>query len=75
MQGCTFLCIFGLPHTQYEDSTCNALRAARDIFNALYQLDMDNQYSIGVTTGIAFCGVVGHPQRHEYTGWSQRTSV
>ena len=26
------------------------------------------QYSIGVTTGVAFCGVVGHPLRHEYTG-------
>ena len=25
-------------------------------------------YAIGVTTGVAFCGVVGHPQRHEYTG-------
>lgn len=26
--------------------------------------------SIGVTTGMAFCGVVGHPKRHEYTGRS-----
>lgn len=29
---------------------------------------MECQSSIGVTTGILFCGVVGHPQRHEYTG-------
>ena len=21
-----------------------------------------------MTTGVAFCGVVGHPHRHEYTG-------
>ena len=28
----------------------------------------NRQFSIGVTTGVAFCGVVGHPQRHEYTG-------
>ena len=27
-----------------------------------------SHFSIGVTTGVAFCGVVGHPQRHEYTG-------
>ena len=27
--------------------------------------------SIGVTTGRAFCGVVGHRDRHEYTGNSQ----
>jgi len=26
--------------------------------------------AIGVTTGRAFCGVVGHPDRHEYTGTS-----
>lgn len=24
--------------------------------------------SIGITTGRAFCGVVGHLDRHEYTG-------
>ena len=24
--------------------------------------------SIGITTGLAFCGVVGHKDRHEYTG-------
>ena len=23
--------------------------------------------SIGVTTGLCFCGVVGHDERHEYT--------
>ena len=28
----------------------------------------NRRFSIGVTTGIAFCGVVGHTQRHEYTG-------
>lgn len=29
---------------------------------------LSSHYSIGVTTGVAFCGVVGHPERHEYTG-------
>ncbi len=33
------------------------------------------QYSIGVTTGIAFCGVVGHPQRHEYTVIGQKVNM
>ena len=27
--------------------------------------------SIGVTTGTTFCGVVGHPNRHEYSGIMQ----
>lgn len=66
-QGCTFLCIFGLPHAKHEDDTTRALRAAKDIFNNLSSLQLQH-YSIGVTTGVAFCGVVGHPQRHEYTG-------
>ena len=68
MQGCTFLCIFGLPHARHEESTSSALRAARDIFNNLSNLELQGNHSIGVTTGVAFCGVVGHPQRHEYTG-------
>ena len=28
--------------------------------------------AIGVTTGRAFCGVVGHRDRHEYTGKESR---
>ena len=68
MKGCTFLCIFGLPHTRHEDSASSSLRAAREIFDALHKLELEGHYSIGVTTGMAFCGVVGHPQRHEYTG-------
>ncbi len=67
VQGCTFLCIFGLPHAKHEDEATRALRAARHIYNQLGELDLEC-FSIGVTTGVAFCGVVGHPQRHEYTG-------
>ena len=70
LQGCTFLCIFGLPHAKHEDDTTRALRAAKEIFNNLNTMHLQH-YSVGVTTGVAFCGVVGHPQRHEYTGeWS-----
>ena len=29
----------------------------------------DRKTSIGVTSGLTFCGVVGHDHRHEYTGW------
>ena len=30
---------------------------------------------VGVTTGVAFCGVVGHPQRHEYTVIGQKVNM
>ena len=33
------------------------------------------KYSVGVTTGVAFCGVVGHPQRHEYTVIGQKVNM
>ena len=33
------------------------------------------RYSIGVTTGVAFCGVVGHPQRHDYTVIGQKVNM
>ena len=36
---------------------------------------VNRQYSIGVTTGVAFCGVVGHPQRHEYTVIGQKVNM
>jgi len=40
LQGCTFLCIFGLPNAKHEDDASRALGAARDIFNHLGQLNL-----------------------------------
>lgn len=38
-------------------------------FSSTYWLTLSySNESIGVTTGRAFCGVVGHRDRHEYTG-------
>ena len=45
------------------------LECTISIFCILYVV-FHRQYSIGITTGVAFCGVVGHPLRHEYTGIS-----
>ncbi len=39
-QGCTFLCIFGLPHAKHEDDTFRALSTAREIFNKLREYDL-----------------------------------
>lgn len=78
------MCIFGLPYASHEDDPERALKAAQAIFNALDNIRLRyynthiiiviiiiiSHYSIGVTTGVAFCGVVGHQERHEYTGTS-----
>ena len=41
----------------------------------LYLFSLYSKYSVGVTTGVAFCGVVGHPQRHEYTVIGQKVNM
>ena len=39
-KGCTFLCIFGLPHAKHEDDSERALRAASDISSLLKMLTL-----------------------------------
>uniref|UniRef100_A0A674B8Q5 Guanylate cyclase domain-containing protein n=1 Tax=Salmo trutta TaxID=8032 RepID=A0A674B8Q5_SALTR len=66
-KGCTFLCLFGLPGDKQEDKCAHALQAAYGV-HELCQKEIPNlkTVSVGVTTGPMFCGVVGHPVRHEY---------
>nr|AVV68761.1 soluble adenylyl cyclase 47 kDa variant [Oncorhynchus mykiss] len=68
-EGCTFLCLFGLPGDKREDESAHALQAAYGVHD-LCQKEIRSlkTVSVGVTTGPVFCGVVGHPVRHEYTG-------
>lgn len=50
-------------------STCQFLTVTQNQnFELKYFLLCFSNESIGVTTGRAFCGVVGHRDRHEYTG-------
>ncbi|XP_045081481.1 LOW QUALITY PROTEIN: adenylate cyclase type 10-like [Coregonus clupeaformis] len=67
-KGCTFLCLFGLPGDKREDESAHALQAAYGVHD-LCQKEIRSlkTVSVGVTTGPVFCGVVGHPVRHEYT--------
>uniref|UniRef100_A0A4W5QYW9 Guanylate cyclase domain-containing protein n=1 Tax=Hucho hucho TaxID=62062 RepID=A0A4W5QYW9_9TELE len=60
-KGCTFLCLFVLPGDKREDESAHPLQAAYGVQCCPTGL------SLGVTTGPMFCGVVGHPVRHEYT--------
>uniref|UniRef100_A0A8C8R8H4 Adenylate cyclase 10 n=1 Tax=Pelusios castaneus TaxID=367368 RepID=A0A8C8R8H4_9SAUR len=67
-KGCTFLCVFGLPGDKQADESTHALECAFKIFNfCSVRLMKIKLVSIGVTSGPAFCGVVGHRVRHEYT--------
>ncbi len=64
-KGTTMLAALGLPPLSHEDDPMRAVRAAMDIHSRLSSLGMAP--SIGVTTGTAYCGVIGSPGRAEYT--------
>uniref|UniRef100_A0A3B4CBB1 Guanylate cyclase domain-containing protein n=1 Tax=Pygocentrus nattereri TaxID=42514 RepID=A0A3B4CBB1_PYGNA len=67
-KGCTFLCLFGLPGDKRVDECAHALQAAYSIHQAcLQEIKSLKTISVGVTAGPVFCGVMGHPLRHEYT--------
>ncbi|KAJ8789069.1 hypothetical protein J1605_004992 [Eschrichtius robustus] len=67
-KGCSFLCVFGFPGEKAPDEVTHALESAVDIFDFCSQVHKIHTVSIGVASGIVFCGIVGHSVRHEYTG-------
>lgn len=64
-KGASVFAVFGLPPRVHEDDASRACRAARTIQAALHRIGM--VVSIGISTGRAFCGVVGGETRREYT--------
>ncbi|CAF4061971.1 unnamed protein product [Rotaria sp. Silwood2] len=67
-KGFSFLCVFGLPGYKQGDDTANALKSAQMIHSTIRdQYQFVENCSIGVTTGLTYCGVVGHTARCEYT--------
>ncbi|EDO31218.1 predicted protein, partial [Nematostella vectensis] len=74
-KGCTFLVVFGLPGDKHEDDPTRALMAGHRIIDALHTVLEITHEAIGVTTGRAFCGVVGHRDRHEYTVIGRRVNM
>lgn len=61
----TLIAIFGLPPLSHDNDALRGVLAAGAILQALHQLDL--RPSIGITTGRAFCGVVGSRGRREYS--------
>ncbi|XP_003414943.1 adenylate cyclase type 10 [Loxodonta africana] len=74
-KGCSFLCVFGFPGEKAPDEVTHALESAVDIFDFCSQVHRIQSVSIGVASGIVFCGIVGHSVRHEYTVIGQKVNI
>ncbi|NJN67534.1 MAG: adenylate/guanylate cyclase domain-containing protein [Chloroflexaceae bacterium] len=64
-KGTILIGVFGLPPLAHEDDAARGVQAALVARSELQALGM--RCAIGVTTGQAFCGVIGSDQRREYT--------
>ncbi|XP_051003725.1 adenylate cyclase type 10 [Acomys russatus] len=74
-KGCSFLCVFGFPGEKAPDEITHALESAVDIFDFCSRVHKIRTVSIGVASGIVFCGIVGHTVRHEYTVIGQKVNI
>jgi class 3 adenylate cyclase len=64
-KGSTLIAVFGLPPLAHEDDAVRGVLSALAICSNLHELGLVP--SIGVTTGMAFCGLVGSQRRREYS--------
>jgi class 3 adenylate cyclase len=64
-KGVTLVAALGMPPFSHEDDPSRGARAALAMLAVL--ADMGLRCSVGVTTGRAYCGAVGSPERREYT--------
>ncbi|KFB35731.1 hypothetical protein ZHAS_00002631 [Anopheles sinensis] len=62
-----FLIIFGLRGMKHEMDSQIALHCASEIQETYARHPSILSASIGITTGVAYCGVVGHTVRREYS--------
>ncbi|MCB9435647.1 MAG: AAA family ATPase [Anaerolineales bacterium] len=63
-KGTVFIAAFGLPPRTHEDDPVRGVQAALAIHVKLRELELES--SIGVATGMTFCGPVGNQLRREY---------
>lgn len=64
-KGSTLITVFGLPPLAHEDDAIRAVLSALEICTRL--IDFGLSPSIGITTGTAFCGIIGALSRREYS--------
>lgn len=66
-KGLLCVCALGLPPMYHGDDPTRAVQCAGNLLKNLQTLEEKPLAKIGVTTGRAFCGVVGSSLRREYT--------
>ena len=64
-KGSTLIAVFGLPPLAHSNDATRGVLAALAICDSLWKLKL--HASVGITTGIVFCGVVGSTTRREYS--------
>lgn len=64
-KGLSLIAVLGMPPLSHEDDPRRGLTLALDMHDLMVALRFTP--SIGVTTGRAFCGVIGNLKRREYT--------
>jgi class 3 adenylate cyclase len=70
-KGMSALCVFGLPPMAHADDAKRATAAAKMMVESVEELGLGASVSIGITTGLVYCGVIGSEERREvgYWGW------
>ncbi len=64
-KGVTLIAVQGLPPLSHEDDAVRGVQTALDLKSRLDGMGLRN--SIGITTGLVFCGTIGNRLRREYT--------
>ena len=64
-KGSTLIAVFGLPPLSHEDDAARGVLSGIAICDRLWNLGL--KASVGITTGVVFCGVVGSNTRKEFT--------
>lgn len=59
--------MFGLRGDKHELESQIGLRCASELRSNLIAIENVKSVTVGVTTGMTYCGVVGHILRREYT--------
>ncbi|XP_078052180.1 adenylate cyclase type 10 [Augochlora pura] len=62
-----FLCVFGLRGDKHELESQIGLKCAAKVRTTLLTVEYVKSVTVSVTTGMTYCGVVGHILRREYT--------
>ena len=65
-KGCVLIVCFGVANHTHQDDASRAIITAVGIKTAVAQLSPPVTCSVGLSTGRAFCGVVGASERSEY---------